>query len=147
LLNGDPYHCQCHKTSRLIAEKLGLDENDYITTFQSRFGKEEWLKPYTDATLKSLPAQDIKNVQVFCPGFSADCLETIEEIGEENKGYFLEAGGESYQYISALNDDPQHIAALSSLIEKNLQGWLDNKESDAERQARLQRARKMGADK
>ncbi|MDX1392708.1 MAG: ferrochelatase, partial [Rheinheimera sp.] len=88
LLNGDPYHCECHKTSRLIAEQLGLDKQQYLTTFQSRFGREEWLKPYTDHTLKSLPAQGVKSVQVFCPGFAADCLETIEEIAEENKDYF-----------------------------------------------------------
>ena len=123
LLNGDPYHCECYKTSRLIATELGLNENQYITTFQSRFGREEWLKPYTDATLKSLPAQGISSVQVFCPGFSADCLETIEEIGEENKEYFLHAGGQRYEYINALNAEPGHIAALCQLIYDNLHGW------------------------
>ena len=123
LLNGDPYHCECYKTSRLIATELGLDESQYITTFQSRFGREEWLKPYTDDTLKSLPAQGINSVQVFCPGFSADCLETIEEIGEENKEYFLHAGGQRYEYISALNAEPGHIAALCQLIYDNLHGW------------------------
>ncbi|MEE2000159.1 ferrochelatase [Alkalimonas sp. MEB108] len=123
LLNGDPYHCECYKTSRLIAERLGLNESDYITTFQSRFGREEWLKPYTDETLKSLPKQGIKNVQVFCPGFSADCLETIEEIAEENKDYFMHAGGEQYHYIPALNDNPAHIDALCQLIESNLANW------------------------
>jgi len=123
LLNGDPYHCECYKTSRLIAEQLGLNSEQYLTTFQSRFGREEWLKPYTDHTLKTLPAQGIKSVQVFCPGFSADCLETIEEIGEENRDYFLHAGGERYEYISALNAEPQHINALCQLIKDNLQGW------------------------
>ena len=123
LLNGDPYHCECYKTSRLIAEQLGLDESQYLTTFQSRFGREEWLKPYTDVTLKALPAQGVNSVQVFCPGFSADCLETIEEIGEENKAYFLHAGGKRYEYISALNAEPQHIDALCQLINENLQGW------------------------
>ena len=123
LHNGDPYHCECHKTSRLIAEALGLGKDEYITTFQSRFGREEWLKPYTDATLKAFPAQGVKSVQVFCPGFSADCLETIEEIGEENKHYFEEAGGERYEYITALNDRPDHIAALASLVHANLHGW------------------------
>ena len=93
LKNGEPYHCECHKTSRLIAEKLGLNKDDYLVTFQSRFGREEWLKPYTDATLKSLPATGVKSVQVVCPGFSADCLETIEEIGVENREYFMESGG------------------------------------------------------
>jgi ferrochelatase len=123
LLNGDPYHCECYKTSRLIAEQLGLSKDEYLTTFQSRFGREEWLKPYTDETLKTLPAQGVKSVQVFCPGFSADCLETIEEIGEENKEYFLHAGGTGYEYISALNAEPQHIDALCHLIKDNLQGW------------------------
>lgn len=123
LHSGDPYHCECYKTSRLIAERLGLAENEYVTTFQSRFGREEWLKPYTDATLKEFAGQGIKSVQVFCPGFSADCLETIEEIGEENRDYFLQAGGERYEYISALNDRPEHIEALAALVLDNLQGW------------------------
>ncbi len=123
LHSGDPYHCECYKTSRLIAEKLGISEDEYITTFQSRFGREEWLKPYTDATLKAFPAQGVKSIQVFCPGFSADCLETIEEIGEENKEYFLEAGGERYEYISALNARPEHIEAIGQLVLDNLQGW------------------------
>ncbi|MCC5826319.1 ferrochelatase [Alkalimonas sp.] len=140
LLNGDPYHCECYKTSRLIAERLGLTENEYITSFQSRFGREEWLKPYTDETLKSLPQQGIKHVQVFCPGFSADCLETIEEIAEENKDYFLHAGGEQYHYIPALNDNPAHIDALCQLIEQNLANW--QVRPDPERQLR---ARKIGA--
>jgi len=112
LLKGDPYHCECHKTSRLLAERLGLSEEDYITTFQSRFGKEEWLKPYTDATLKALPGKGVKSVDVFCPGFSADCLETVEEIGVENRDYFMEAGGEAFSYIPALNATRGHIEAL-----------------------------------
>ncbi|PCM45764.1 ferrochelatase [Marinobacter sp. ANT_B65] len=129
LTKGDPYHCECHKTSRLLAERLGLTKDEYITTFQSRFGKEEWLKPYTDMTLKALPGQGIKSVDVFCPGFSSDCLETIEEIDEENRGYFMAAGGEGFSYITALNATPGHIDALVQLIEENLQGWTppDNK--------------------
>ncbi|WP_026376698.1 ferrochelatase [Aestuariibacter salexigens] len=123
LLNGDPYHCECHKTSRLIAAKLGLSEAEYMTSFQSRFGREEWLKPYTDETLKSLPSQGIKSVQVVCPGFSADCLETIEEIGEENREYFMEAGGERYEYIEALNSDAEHLDMLTNLVRDNLHGW------------------------
>ena len=123
LTNGDPYHCECYKTSRLIAEKLELAADEYMTSFQSRFGRQEWLQPYTDMVLKAFPAQGVKSVQVFCPGFSADCLETIEEIGEENKEYFLHAGGERYEYISALNDRPEHIAALTALINENLHGW------------------------
>lgn len=123
LLNGDPYHCECHKTSRLLADALGLNKEDYLTTFQSRFGREEWLKPYTDHTLQALPEQGVKSVQVVCPGFSSDCLETIEEIGVENRDYFLEAGGERYEYIEAMNSDPAHIDMLFSLIQANLSGW------------------------
>lgn len=137
---GDPYHCECYKTSRLIAEKLGLNESEYITTFQSRFGREEWLKPYTDATLKAFPAQGVKSVQVFCPGFSADCLETIEEIAEENKEYFAHAGGERYEYITALNDRPEHIEALASLVLENVRGW-----GVTEDVTRVERAVALGA--
>ena len=123
LKNGDPYHCECHKTSRLLAKRLDLPKQAYMTTFQSRFGREEWLKPYTDQSLKEFPEKGIKSVQVICPGFSSDCLETIEEIGEENREYFLEAGGERYEYISALNTSEPHITALTQLIQTQLQGW------------------------
>jgi protoporphyrin/coproporphyrin ferrochelatase len=122
---GDPYHCECLKTSRLVAEELGLKETDYQTTFQSRFGRQEWLKPYTDVTLKGLPAQGVKRVQVICPGFAADCLETLEELAVENRDHFLAAGGERYQYIPCLNSTPQHIAALASIANEHLAGWLD----------------------
>ncbi len=143
LMNGDPYHCQCHKTSRLVARKLGLTEHDYVTTFQSRFGREEWLKPYTDETLKSLPKQGVSSIQVCCPGFSSDCLETIEEIGEENKEYFLENGGERFEYIEALNSDPQHLDMLSDLVINNIKDWkMDN---DIELREAL--ANVMGAEK
>lgn len=141
LHEGDPYHCECHATSRLLAERLGLADSDWKTTFQSRFGREEWLKPYTDETLKALPAEGVKSVQVFCPGFPADCLETIEEIGEENREYFMEAGGERYEYISALNDRPEHIQALAGLVEDNLAGW-PAPQTDPDRQAR---AKALGA--
>lgn len=123
LKNGDPYHCECYKTSRLLAERLGLSADEYVTTFQSRFGREEWLKPYTDHTLQAFPSQGVKSVQIICPGFSADCLETIEEIGVENREYFMEAGGERYEYIPALNASEEHIAVLAQLIERNMQGW------------------------
>ncbi|CAN0602155.1 unnamed protein product, partial [Ectocarpus sp. 12 AP-2014] len=123
LTRGDPYHCECHKTSRLLAECLGISRDDYQTTFQSRFGREEWLQPYTDETLKGLAGQGVKSIDVFCPGFSSDCLETIEEIDEENREYFMEGGGEGFSYIPALNDSPGHIDALVKLIEDNLQGW------------------------
>lgn len=134
LHEGDPYFCECHKTTRLVAEALGLQPNEYLTTFQSRFGSEEWLQPYTDDTMKGLPGQGVKSVQVVCPGFSADCLETIEEIGQENRDYFLQAGGERYEYIPALNQRADHIAALAQLISQNLTGW-----SGAEAGERAQR--------
>ncbi|MFN2288045.1 MAG: ferrochelatase [Chromatocurvus sp.] len=127
LEEGDPYHCQCHKTTRLVAQSLGRGENDYLTTFQSRFGREEWLQPYTDETLKSLPDQGIKKVQVVCPGFSADCLETIEEIGEENREYFMEAGGEDYAYIPCLNATAKHIDFLADLAGEQMSGWLEER--------------------
>ncbi len=117
---GDPYHCQCHATSRLLAERLRLGEGEYLTTFQSRFGKAEWLRPYTDEVLKSLPREGVKSVQVVCPGFAADCLETLEEIDVENRGYFLDAGGESFGYIPCLNDNPDHIEALATIATAEL---------------------------
>jgi protoporphyrin/coproporphyrin ferrochelatase len=122
---GDPYHCECLKTSRLVAAELGLQEKDYKTTFQSRFGREEWLKPYTDATLKELPGTGVKSVQVISPGFAADCLETLEELAVENREYFIAAGGEHYQYIPCLNSSPAHIAALAHIVRDHVAGWLD----------------------
>lgn len=149
LLRGDPYHCECHKTSRLLAERLGLSREDYLTTFQSRFGREEWLRPYTDETLKALPGKGVRSIDVFCPGFSSDCLETIEEINVENRHYFLDAGGERFEYIPALNATPGHIDALTQLVEENLQGWArpDNApETLAARQARADRCREAMPD-
>lgn len=123
LLAGDPYHCQCHRTARLVAERLGLSPERYRVSFQSRFGREEWIKPYTDETLKAMPGDGIRSVDVVCPGFSADCLETIEEIGEENREYFMEAGGERYAYIPALNDRPAHLDALAGIVQRVFDGW------------------------
>ena len=120
---GDPYHCQCHKTGRLLAEALGLSPTQWLVTFQSRFGKAEWLKPYTDKTLEKLATEGVKGIDVVCPGFSSDCLETLEEIAVENRDVFVEAGGESYSYIPALNDDAEHIQVLADLIQKHTQGW------------------------
>ncbi|MDJ0879971.1 MAG: ferrochelatase [Halieaceae bacterium] len=122
--NGDPYFCECHKTTRLLAEALSLNENEYQMVFQSRFGREEWLQPYTDETLETLADEGVKSVQVICPGFSADCLETLEEIALQYKEVFLEAGGDRFDYIPALNEDDAHIAMLSSLVEDNMAGWL-----------------------
>lgn len=118
LTAGDPYFCFCQKTTRLIQEKLALEKNVCITSFQSRFGREEWLKPYTDETLENLPKEGVKNVMILSPAFSADCLETLEELAVENRQVFLNAGGEKYEYIPALNTRPDHIFALAKIIEQ-----------------------------
>lgn len=120
---GDPYHCECLATGRLLAERLGLTREQYTVTFQSRFGKAEWLKPYTDATLKVMPSNGVTDVDVICPGFAADCLETLEEICEENKAYFLEAGGGEFHYIPALNDRDDHITALANVVTEEIGLW------------------------
>lgn len=127
LHNGDPYHCHCHKTSRLVAQQLQLAPDDYVTTFQSRFGREPWLQPYTDATLKELAQQGVRSVQVICPGFSSDCLETLEEIDDENRDYFLHAGGQDFHYIPALNDQPKHIDAINQIVSPHIDLWLASK--------------------
>jgi ferrochelatase len=116
---GDPYYCLCIKTTRLVAEKIGLDKTDYIASFQSRFGYAEWLKPYTDETLKNLPTEGIKHIAILSPAFSADCLETLEELAVENRHTFLTAGGEKYDYIPALNDRADHIHALAELLKRH----------------------------
>ena len=113
---GDPYYKQCLETSRLVVEQLELSEDETVTTFQSRFGKAEWLKPYTNATLASLPAQGIKDVAIISPAFSADCLETLEELDQENRQIFMEAGGEQYRYIPCLNANEEHIEMMRELI-------------------------------
>ena len=120
---GDPYHCYCLKTTRLVKEYMHLEDDEVITTFQSRFGRQEWLQPYTSETLKTLPSKEIKDVHIISPGFSADCLETLEELEEENKEYFEKAGGEKYKYIPCLNDNPLHIDMMIALIHKHTQGW------------------------
>lgn len=122
---GDPYFCQCQKTARLIAETLGLEKDAYLITFQSRFGPAEWLQPYTDKTLMALPKNGVKSVDVFCPGFSSDCLETLEEIAIQNKRFFIDAGGLDYRYIPALNAQPMHVSALARLIETKIADWLE----------------------
>ncbi|MEC5318031.1 ferrochelatase [Brenneria populi subsp. brevivirga] len=115
---GDDYPQRCMATSRALIAALGLAPEKALVTFQSRFGREPWLTPYTDETLKDLPGQGVKRVQIMCPGFAADCLETLEEIQEQNKAIFLHAGGESYAYIPALNDDRPHIDLLEGLVVK-----------------------------
>jgi len=120
---GDPYHCECQKTGRLLAEALGLGQEQWRLSFQSRLGPKEWLRPYTDETLREIATQGVKSVDVICPGFSVDCLETLEEIAMENRDEFLGAGGESYRYIPCLNDQPEHIAVLSDLVADHTLGW------------------------
>ncbi|MFA5825969.1 MAG: ferrochelatase [Gallionellaceae bacterium] len=133
---GDPYHCECLKSGRLIAEELGLNKEQYIVSFQSRFGKAEWIKPYTTATLKELGQQGTQRVDVVCPGFVADCLETLEEIAQEGKEDFQHAGGGEYHYIPCLNERSDWIDALGELVLKNLHGWLDKPDAAQLEQSR-----------
>jgi ferrochelatase len=125
LKKGDPYHCQCAVTTRLLRARLGLDESKLMMTFQSRFGTAEWLKPYTDRTVKSLAEQGVKNLAVITPGFAADCLETLEELGIRGRETFLRAGGESFALLDCLNDSIESIAMLERLIERELAGWVE----------------------
>ena len=118
--NGDPYFCFCHKTTRLLAEQLNLSEDDFVLTFQSRFGKAEWLQPYTDVTLAKLAEEGHKHVAIISPAFSADCLETLEELEHENRAVFIQAGGETYHYIACLNDRDDHIDALVDVISESI---------------------------
>ncbi|MFY8272732.1 ferrochelatase [Pseudoalteromonas sp. SSDWG2] len=120
---GDPYYEHCKYTAKHTAKKLGLDDSQWMMTFQSRFGAEEWLQPYTDKTLESLPKEGVKSIQIICPAFAADCLETLEEISEENAEIFKEAGGEHFGYIPALNDAPEHIDVLVELAKSQLLNW------------------------
>jgi len=125
LREGDPYHCQCQKTTRLLRERLGWEPSRIVTTFQSKFGPEEWLKPYTVEEVARLAAEDGKtNIAVIAPAFSADCIETLEEINEEIRESFVEAGGERFAYIPCLNDDDAHIDALADIAVENMAGWI-----------------------
>lgn len=123
LERGDPYHCECQKTARLLAERLELRTDAYQLAFQSRFGRTEWLKPYTSATLEAWGKQGLRRVDVVCPGFVADCLETLEEIAIEGKASFLAAGGGEYHAIPCLNEDDAWIAALAQIATEHMQGW------------------------
>ena len=120
---GDPYHCECMKTARLLAQELGLSQDRYRVTFQSRFGKAKWLQPYTEPTVVSLAQSGVKRVDVVCPGFTSDCLETLEEIAQEVRDAFLHAGGQTFHYIPCLNDNADWITALGQLSEQHLAGW------------------------
>ena len=126
-MQGDPYHCECHKTGRLLAEALSLKDDMYQVCFQSRFGKAEWLKPYFSDIIKNLGFNKEENVHVICPGFSSDCLETLEEINIEGKAIFKEHGGGRYSYIPALNYNAVWIKAMSEILSGHLSGWIDTK--------------------
>ena len=144
---GDPYHCHCHKTARLLALELGLHAKQFVVTFQSRFGKAQWLQPYTADTLVRLGKEGKARVDVVCPAFVSDCLETLEEIGIEGRQTFLAAGGKDFHVIPCLNEHPMWIAALADLVLRNLQGWLVAPPDAAARELTVLRARALGAPK
>ncbi len=121
--SGDPYFCHCQKTARLVAEELGLSDKEWQVVFQSRFGREPWLQPYCSQTLQELPASGIKTVDILCPGFATDCLETLEEINMQNRKLFIQAGGEMFNYIRCLNDSEEHIDALGEVLSAHMFGW------------------------
>jgi protoporphyrin/coproporphyrin ferrochelatase len=121
---GDPYHCHCQKTSRLLRERLGWPQDRWLTTFQSRFGEDPWLQPYTDKTVERLATEGVKRLVLVAPGFSADCLETLEELDVENRHYFMAAGGEKFAYLPALNDSVAGVDVIESIARRELQGWL-----------------------
>ena len=137
---GDPYHCECYKTARLLAQKLNLPKERYQLTFQSRFGKAKWLEPYTEPTLVAQAQAGLKSVDVLCPGFTGDCLETLEEIAGEAKEAFLHAGGQSFNYIACLNDSPEWLAALGDIAEQHLSGWPTRSAPDPQALAASQQA-------
>jgi protoporphyrin/coproporphyrin ferrochelatase len=139
---GDPYHCECFKTARLLGEALGLSKDQYKVTFQSRLGRAKWLEPYTEPSLIAMGKAGVERVDVMCPGFTSDCLETLEEINMEAREAFLHAGGKEFHYIPCLNDDPEWITALCNISQNHLQGWKTLEASDlialeASRQAAL----------
>ncbi len=146
LLLGDPYHCECHKTARLLADRLGLKKDDYLVTFQSRLGRAKWLEPYTEPSLVKLARSGVQSVDIVCPGFTSDCLETLEEIAIEGRAAFLKAGGKQFEYIACLNDQPEWINALCTISQQHMQGWPTKPQGDAEKlQASRARAIAMGA--
>jgi ferrochelatase len=120
---GDPYFCKCQKTARLLADELMLKDSEWSVSFQSRFGADAWLKPYTSTVLEEMPGRGTRRVTVVCPGFAVDCLETLEEIEMENRDVFIAAGGEQFQYVPALNARPEHARFLADLIARHCQGW------------------------
>lgn len=142
---GDPYHCECHKTARLLAERLGLNPTQVLTTFQSRFGKAKWLEPYTEPTLQALAQAGVKRVDVCCPGFVADCLETLEEIAMEGRDAFMAAGGQAFHYIPCLNDSPAWLSALTGIAEQHLAGWPTGAPDAAALKVSHEQAKALGA--
>ena len=148
---GDPYHCECRKSARLLAQRLGLTEQEYLVTFQSRFGKAEWLQPYTAPTLRQLARDGVRRVDVICPGFTSDCLETLEEINIEVRQEFLAAGGQAFHYISCLNEAPVWINGLADIAVQHLAGWAtcslpaDRRQQDQDLRDSEQRALSLGA--
>lgn len=148
---GDPYHCECHKTGRLLAEALGLGQAQYLVCFQSRFGRAEWLQPYLAPTLQELGKQQLKRIDVICPGFSSDCLETLEEIALEGKHLFQSSGGGDYHYIPALNEREQWIHAMCDIALDNLGGWVsrdwDAAAARTEAELRCRRAQALSSSK
>jgi ferrochelatase len=124
LLKGDPYHCHCVKTWRLMREAFGWPPERFRLSFQSRFGPDEWLKPYTDETVKALAGSGVKRMAIVAPGFSADCLETLEELDGENREIFLHNGGEHFAYLPCLNDSEEGLAVVRHLVRRELQGWI-----------------------
>ena len=142
---GDPYHCECHKTARLVAQALGLEPDRWLVAFQSRVGREEWLRPYTDETLIELGHARLGTVDVVCPGFSADCLETLEEIGIRGRERFVAAGGGQLRYIPALNAGERHVEALANLVERTISDWPRAPDGDTNHNHRAARARALGA--
>ncbi len=150
---GDPYHCECHKTARMVAERLELADDAWTVGFQSRVGRQQWLKPYTDTLLENWGRKGVGRIDVLCPGFAADCLETLEEVALRYDTLYRAAGGGGLQYIEALNDRADHVSALADLVEANCAGWTtplnrlpgDGEEARVEREQRLARARALGA--
>lgn len=148
---GDPYYCECHKTARLLGQALGLTEDAYVVTFQSRFGKAEWLQPYTAPTLQEMARQGIRRVDVMCPGFTSDCLETLEEIDMEARAEFLQAGGKEFHFVPCLNDSPRWIDGLARIAVRHMGGWPLSADPETVEQQRQQaamsadRARRLGA--
>jgi len=124
LQKGDPYHCQCQKTSRLVRERLNYPKENWLTTFQSRFGNDPWLQPYTDETVERLAKEGAKKLTLVAPGFSADCLETLEELEVENREIFEEHGGERFSYVPALNDSEAGNTVIEAVVRRELMGWI-----------------------